>query len=142
MLRRLACSGRAMRHGKQGSKGDCGDQRGKAAEKNPAEQACGRGQSQRVTCARYAAIGDWRAQGVMASAGGVFWGCFSTAMLPLRRHGQLGCIGSQALAPSRRDRSRVVEFAADVIQPICRHYAAVAIIDAVSSTPYRGCNHN
>jgi hypothetical protein len=45
-------------------------------EKKPAEQAYGHGQSQRVTRARYAGIGDWRAQGVMANAGGVFGGLF------------------------------------------------------------------
>lgn len=51
------------------------------------------------------------------------WGCFFAAMLPLRRRGLLGCIETADLAASRADESRVVEPAADVIQPDCRHVA-------------------
>jgi hypothetical protein len=69
-------------------------------------------------------------QGVMASAGGVSWGCFLTVMLPLRRRGWLGRVGNANQAVSGRDERPVVEAAADVIQPNCRHYAAVAIIKA------------
>jgi hypothetical protein len=125
------CSGdwRAMgdhrvRHG-QTRKGDGGDQGGNAAEQR-AEGVSGRRQSQRVTRARYAAIGDWRGQGVMASAGGVFCSCYLMAMLPLRRRSRLGAIGGGALAVSRRDRSPLMGFAADLIQPYCRHYEAGA----------------
>jgi hypothetical protein len=125
-----------VRHGQAG-KGDCGDQGGNAAEQR-ADGACGRGQSQRVTRARYAAIGDWRAQGVMASAGGVFCSCYLMAMLPLRRRSRLVGIGPRTLAVSRWDRSLAMDFAADMIQPNCRHYATGATKEHHLLAPQRG----
>jgi hypothetical protein len=143
MLRRLACNGRAIEARQTGHvRVTAGINEDTPQEKKRTEKASGRGQSQRGTRARYAAIGGWRAQGVMASAGGVSWGCFSTAMLPLRRRSSLVCIGAEPLALSRCDGSQVVELAADTIQPNCRHYAVVAIIDGFCFTAYGGCNHN
>jgi hypothetical protein len=101
----------------------------------------GRRQSQRVTRARYAAIGDWRVQGVMGSAGGVFCGCYLMGMLPLRRRSRPVCIGTRALAVSRRDRP-AMDFAVGMIQPNCRHYAAGLTQECHLLACYGECNHN
>jgi hypothetical protein len=66
-------------------------------------------------------------------------------MLPLRRRSRLVRLGPRPLAVSRRDRRPVVEFAADPIQPDCRHYAALAIIEGRLSRAYvegAKCNNN
>jgi hypothetical protein len=63
-------------------------------------------------------------------------------MLPLRRRDGLDCTGTPALAVSGRDGSPLVEFAAGVIQPNYRHYAAVAIIEDDLFIANEECNCN